>query len=41
MLKVYQKAANLATLQNFDLIEKMNAGFRISDPKLIKFVVSD
>ena len=37
MLKVDQKTANLATLQNFDVIEKMDARFEISDPKLIKF----
>ena len=37
MLKVDSKTANLPTLQNFDVIEKMDAGFVISDPKLIKF----
>ena len=37
MLKVDPKTANLETLQNFDMIEKMDAGFGISDPKLIKF----
>ena len=38
MLKVAPKIANQATLQNFDVTEKkMNAGFGISDPKLIKF----
>ena len=35
MLKVDPKTTNLAILQNFDEIEKMNAGFGISDPKLI------
>ena len=38
MLKVNPKTANLVTLQNFDVIEKkMDAGFGISDPKLIKY----
>ena len=37
MPKVHLKIANLATLQNFDVIEKMDAGFGISDLKLIKF----
>ena len=32
-----RKTAYLETLQNFDGMEKMNAGFGISDPKLIKF----
>ena len=36
MLKVDPKTANLATLQNFDVIEKIDAGFRIIDPKSIK-----
>ena len=35
MVKVDPKTSNLATLQNFDVIEKMDAGFGISDPKLI------
>ena len=37
MLKVDPKTANLATLQNFDVIEKMDAAFGISDPKFKKF----
>ena len=37
MLKVDPKTANLATLLNFDVIEKMDAGFGISDQKLMKF----
>ena len=38
MLKVDPKTANLATLRNFDVIEKMDGGFGISDPKLIKTI---
>ena len=37
MLKVDPKTANLATLQNFDVMEKMEAGLRIVDPKFTKF----
>ena len=37
MLKVYPNTDNLALLQNFDEIKKMDAGFGISAPKLIKF----
>ena len=37
MPKVDSKTANLAILRNFDVIEKMNAGFRISGQKLKKF----
>ena len=36
-LKVDPKTADLETLQNFDVIEKVDAVFGISDPKLIKF----
>ena len=32
MLKVDPKTTNLATLQNLDVIGKMDAGFGISDP---------
>ena len=37
MLKVDQKNANLAPLQNFDMDKKwmQDAGFRICDPKII------
>ena len=31
------KNANLSGLENFDVMGKMNSGFGISDPKLIKF----
>ena len=37
MLKVDPKSANLAIMQNLDVIAKMNAGFGISYQKLIKF----
>ena len=37
MLKVDPKTANLATIQNFDVIEEMVVGFGISDSKLIKY----
>ena len=37
MLKVDLKTANLALSQNFDVIEKIDAGLGISEPKLIKF----
>ena len=37
MLKVDPKTANMATLQNFDVIQKMDVSFRIKDLKLIKF----
>ena len=36
MLKFDPKTANLATLQNFDVIEKMDAGFGICDLKFIE-----
>ena len=36
-LKDDRKASNVPRLQNFDMIEKMNAGFGISDPKFKKF----
>ena len=32
---------NLATLRNFDVIENKDAGFEITDPKLIVLLVSD
>ena len=37
MRKVGPKAAYLTMLQNFDVIEKMDLGFGISDQKLITF----
>ena len=37
MLDVDQKTANLATLQNSDMMKKMDAEFGISDPKSMKF----
>ena len=37
MLKDDPKTFNLPTLLNFDMIEKIDAGFGNSDPKLIKF----
>ena len=37
MLKVSPKTADLATLQNFNVIEKNVAGFEINDTKLIRF----
>ena len=35
-LKVDPKTVDLATLQNFDMIEKTDGGFRISDLNLNK-----
>ena len=37
MLKVDIKTAKLTPWQNFDVVEKMDAEFEISDPKLLKF----
>ena len=37
MLKGDPKTDRQARLQNFDVIEKMDAGFGIGDTKLIKF----
>ena len=41
MLKVDPKTANLPTVQNFDVIEKMDAGLGISDLKLKVRLASD
>ena len=41
MLKADPKTSNLATLQNFDMIEKMDTGFGISNPKLINLNITN